>query len=165
MSDEKKNVRAAWDDAAAQVVKETGVSPSVAKALLAMNPALRDQGLDTMKLVRQSQDAAASKAPAGGAKPAKPADKSDGIYAVLQGMDKDLQRRDAELKAEITRLEAERKRLAEASRQELSKWLVAHDPDILSPVTQGALKDFQALVTAIGFKTADYIAQFRKKPR
>jgi hypothetical protein len=160
--DKKQDVLNSWDDAADDVAKTVGVSASVAKALLAMNPALRDQGLDTMKLVRQSQDAAV---PQQGAKaPAKPSSKQ-GVYDLLRALDADVKRRDAELVAQIAQLEAERKKLAAGARENVSKWLVENDPDILSPVTQGALKDFAALITAIAFKTQDYVAQYRKKPR
>lgn len=159
--DKKKDVMSSWDEAADDVAKPVGVSATVAKALLAMNPALRDQGLDTMKLVRQSQDAAV---PQQGSKAAKPSAKQ-GVYELLRALDADVKKRDAELMAQIAQLEVDRKKLAAQAREAVSKWLVDNDPDILSPVTQGALKDFTALITAIAFKTQDYVAQYRKKPR
>jgi len=103
------NARAGWDDAAEAEVKSYGVSPAVAKALLAMNPALRDQGLDTMKVVRQSQEASAGKRPA---TVSRTPTEATGIYENFKKL---------------------------------------------------ALKDFDKLLALVGFKTAEYVNQHRKK--
>lgn len=158
--DDKKNTRQAWDDAAEEDAKDSGVSPAVAKVLLAMNPGLREQGLDTMKVVRQSQDRAAKPEAQGSNKKDTGA---SGIYALLIDVEKEFKKKDAELLAQLQMIEVERKKTANEARDKLVQWLLKNDPDILSPVSQGALKDHAAAIQAFGFKTADYIAQHRKK--
>ncbi|MCC6806217.1 MAG: hypothetical protein IT381_02240 [Deltaproteobacteria bacterium] len=160
--DKPKSTRQAWDDAAEEDAKEAGVSPAVAKALLAMNPALRAQGLDTKKVVRQSQDLAAGKGTAD-AKSAAKVDPSAGIYAVLAQLEAEFKRKEHELQSQLALIEVERKKNANDARDRLTQWLIKNDPDILSPVSQGALKDHAPVIAAFGFKTADYIATYRKK--
>lgn len=155
--DKKKSARASWDDAAVDDAKSVGVTPSVAKVLLAMNPNLRDQGLDTMKAVRQSQNPSTTQQPAG-----SPAQGSS-VYDVLKRLEADVKKGEGELAQRMAALEAEKKQLHAGAAEVVSKWLLGHDKDILSPVTQKALKDFEKLLKAIGFKTETYIQKHRSK--
>lgn len=156
--DKKKNARASWDDAAVDDAKSVGVTPSVAKVLLAMNPSLRDQGFDTMKAVRQSQNPNVAQQPGG-----SPQAQGASVYDVLKRLEADVKKSEAEIAQRMAALEAEKKQLHAGAAELVSKWLLGHDADILSPVTQKALKDFEKLLKAINFKTETYIQKHRSK--
>lgn len=162
-----------WDDLLGEA-KSSGISPDMARALLQMNPAMRDKGVNTAWVVNQSQDA--QHAGKTGAKPAtakpataKPATataspSSGDVYQLIETHEK-------RMAEDETRFDLEIKKLNEAKQQnrarilaELMTALAAKDPELLSPFTQQALSDKKAALEKLGFSVKGF-AEHRRNSR
>lgn len=142
-----------WEKLDAQ--QKDGLSPEMARKLLAMNPAMRDRGMNTQNLVADSQKK--------GAKPAAVASTSDkGLHSELEAIRRHLDDEEKRITEAQKQLERDRILAKEKSFASLVKWLLAKDPDITSPLNQQALKDEATLLGRIGFDMKRY-AEARKK--
>lgn len=148
-----------WDDLADKAAAEQGISPEIARAVLATNPTLRAGGMSTDMLVKQSKpnQQQGKVAP----KPGAPA--SGSLVDVSKVLDKRLA--DAKTKREKDIADAEQHFAAEkkALLESLTQWLHQNDPELRSPFTQQVLEQKKALLQAIGFDVKAYVAAKMKR--
>lgn len=142
----------------------------MARALLQMNPAMRDKGVNTAWVVNQSQDAqhagktGAKPAPAKPAPSVAPSPSGGDVYQLIEAHEK-------RMAEDETRFDLEIKKLSEAKQQnrtrilgELMTALAAKDPELLSPFTQQALSDKKAALEKLGFSVKGF-AEHRRNSR
>ena len=159
----KKTDGADWDDALGDRKVQT-VSPDLVRKLLAMNPALREQGLNTNFATAQAQKAQIAaaqghKAPAAGQSQTS----NDDIFTAFASMKGDLGTQQKQIDIEVERLTRERDALRTATLERVHRWLQTNDPDMRSPVTQQVLEQDKKFLDEIGFNVKDYVAARLKK--
>ncbi|MCC6808658.1 MAG: hypothetical protein IT381_14635 [Deltaproteobacteria bacterium] len=155
-----------WDGVLGEQ-EQDAIPPDLARKLLDLNPALREAGEDTMRMVERSRKQASAQATAAqtGAAPIAATTaipKSTRIIDALADVKAALDRDEKRVDAEIKKLQAEKSALKPAVLDRFCRWLSEHDPDLRSPVTQQALEDEKAYLTKIGFSVKGYIAAQRK---
>lgn len=154
-------------------VTQAGVSPSIAKALLQLNPALREQGFTTTSLVAGSQQASAAKnapptekgksaaAPTAAPSPGSAHSPTADTFALFEGFSGQIATIEEEAKRQRAAIEANRQRALLTIREHLEKWLLENDPDLRSPVTQEALQRHKSELSELGFSVRDYVTKHR----
>ena len=164
-----------WDDALGDRAQQT-VSPDIVRKLLEMNPALRESGMTTNATVehvqRAHQQAAKTPAPAA-KKPASmgivnqaPRAGSDGdIVSAFGEMKRRLGAENKRIDEEIARLKKSREDAATQTRDRVRQWLIEHDPDVRSPVTQSVLDQEKAFLQQVGFTVKGYVEERTKKAK
>ncbi len=161
-NDAKEN---AWRKSIAKV-EQAGVSPSIARALLQLNPNMREQGFTTAGLVAESQTASAQKPSAQAAQSPQSSPKAaanGGVFDVLAATSTRVTAEQRRVADAIVKLEHEQKALKAAELKAFETWLRDNDPDLRSPVTQDALARHKALLDALGFSVKSYIDRHRLK--
>jgi hypothetical protein len=149
----------AWDDLAEKEAAAQGISPEIARAVLATNPQLREGGMTTDLLIKQGgkPGAAAAQRAAG-----KPIEAGESLADLAKLLDKRLtdakQKREKELADAEQRFVGEKKAMLDA----LVQWLAQRDPELRSPFTQQVLEQKKALLAAIGFDVKAYVASRMK---
>lgn len=150
-----------WADSLDGEEDEGGVQADIARKILALNPKLRDAGLDTGGMVEKTKqrDAqpAATPRPAGASVPSGNRI-IDAFSEVKKQLDSDERRADAE----IARLQKERVGAKTQALDRVMRWLSANDPDLRSPVTQAMLADEKAFLERIGFSIKRYMDAQKK---
>lgn len=164
-----------WDDALGERAQQT-VSPDVVRKLLQMNPALRARGMDTGMALEQMNQAQAQKT-VENAKPkstgttqkpatqkpmtGKPTTGAPGgqndVMAALKELKLRQQAGNKRIDDELAKLKKAREDLAAGLRDQWIDWLLANDPDMRSPVTQGMLEKEKDFLQQIGFTVKGYI--------
>lgn len=144
-----------WDAFQLKDDKKAGLSPEMAKALLAMNPALREQGFCEKKLV------AASQAP----QTVQPvaAKSTESLLEVVAGETTRLAEAQRAADDAIAKLKAEKDAAKAAALAAVYAWLCKRDPDLLSPLTQRVLQQQKEKLAAIGFTIDGYMAARKKR--
>lgn len=144
-------------------VTQTGVSPAIAKALLQLNPNLREQGLNTAALVARSQEGGSKTEPSKvEAKPA-PSPEAGGVFDTLAAVSGAMATADKQAKEQVAKIHQQ---LQLAKQQQLAafeQWLLKHDSDLRSPVTQEALTRHRDVLDSIGFSVKAYVDRHRSK--
>jgi hypothetical protein len=136
-----------WDELSSDE-KPAGMSPDMAKKLLAMNPALRQQGFSTEGIVAQKPVRQTPKASASAAV---------GFDALVVAASGELAEERKLIAKEIEALE---RRGAEAKARALDRigaWLLSNDPNMLSPVTQAAFNKHKPLLDSLGFSLPAFL--------
>src|SRR5262245_35888068 len=121
MGTEKKDQ---WDALDAEDNPAPGVSPEIARALLATNPALREGGMNTDLVIKQSAAAPGAQKPVQKAAAAPGASLADTAKQLEKGLADAQARFNADKKALLT---------------QLTQWLTVNDPELRSPFTQQVL--------------------------
>ena len=152
----------AWDDLADEDAKAQGISPEIARAVLATNPQLRDGGMTTDLLVKQHQKPGAAGPGKASDKP-KPVTTGASFIETAKQLEKRFNeaksKRERELMEAEARFTAEKKALLEA----MTQWLVQNDPELRSPFTQQMLEQKKALFASFGFDVKVYVAARMKR--
>lgn len=165
-----------WDDLLEGKEKVPGLSPDMARALLSMNPKLREEGKNTAWMVHSSQQAQQSGAK--GEKPKPPPSNvtvqtkpGADVFGVLDELKKHMEQETQRIDLEKRRLDDERRKLDEQMKKlngqlldQLCDWLLAKDPELLSPLTQQALSERKAFLDRLGFSAKQYSERKRRKP-
>jgi len=153
-----------WDNMLGESSPE--MSPEIARALLAMNPSLREQGMNTKAVLSQSRQAQTGKVA-----PAAPAQKiappKGGDIRVNEAGEKFrlmLAAEEAEVDAELKRLEQKRANLRNEMRERFASWLNGKDPELLSPYTQQLLQTEKAFLEKVGFNLTWFSAYQKTHP-
>lgn len=147
-----------WDDLADKEAANQGISPEIARAVLATNPTLREGGMTTDLLVKKHSPSTATVAkPANATPAAKPMQTGESLANTAKALEKRLS--DAKAKREKDLAEAEAHFVGEktAMLEALVAWLKQHDPELRSPFTQQVLEQKKALLTSIGFDVKVYV--------
>jgi hypothetical protein len=167
-----------WDDMLAPAQQTPGLSPDMARALLSMNPKMREEGKNTAWVVREAQSA--QKQAKQGAKPQTPSavvpaslmpKAGTDVTGALQQLKKGFQSETERIEVEKKKLDEEKKKLEQQQAQlkakllaELTQWLIAKDPELLSPLTQQALSDNKTFLDGIGF-SMKYFIEAKKRTK
>jgi hypothetical protein len=159
--EESANVAQANWGAVLAKAKAMGLTPALARKILDMNPKLRQAGFDTVSLVAQSNAAEQSKGAPRKEEP--PAERS--VFALLAERRRDLDERQAQAEREIARLKGELDAYRRTTCGELTRWLMANDRELRSPVTQQALSEENDFLICVGFSVKDYVALIRREAR
>lgn len=167
MSDKKNDKVGGWAGSLDDEEEDKGVQADIARKILALNPSLRDAGVDTMRAVEstKARDEKKVDQPDAGVKGSaapKPVQGNrivDAIADVKRTLDTD----DKRLEAEIARLTKERAGLKNAALERIMRWLQSNDPDLRSPVTQAMLQDEKPFLDKIGFSIKKYIDAQKKR--
>ena len=121
---------------------------------------------------RAHQQAAKTPAPAA-KKPASmgivnqaPRAGSDGdIVSAFGEMKRRLGAENKRIDEEIARLKKSREDAATQTRDRVRQWLIEHDPDVRSPVTQSVLDQEKAFLQQVGFTVKGYVEERTKKAK
>ena len=137
------------------------------RRLLATNPALRNQGLNTASaatMMQQARAGAGARTPNESGK-ARPAVSGPDVVALANEIKETLSKERKRLDAEQAELHKRRAHLHSETRQRLEQWLEANDPDVRSPVTQKILERDKAVFAEIGFSLNAYVDRRINKVR
>ncbi|MCC6810607.1 MAG: hypothetical protein IT381_24465 [Deltaproteobacteria bacterium] len=135
-----------------------GISPEMARKLLSMNPAMRERGMTTAQLVKDS-----ASAKPGSVKPAAKAAPEGGFETELVELKNKLDAEEKRIAEAQKQLEQARAEAKQASFHGVVKWLLSKDPDITSPLNQQVLKDEAAFLQRVGFDMKKYGEERKKK--
>lgn len=166
MGDDKK--LSGWATSLDDEGDTDGVQADIARKILAMNPALREAGVDTMTVLEKTKQhgaaqkgAAKAPAPQSGSAPVATTRVVDAVAEIKKSLAADERRLDAE----IARLQQEKANLKGAALGKLADWLAVNDPDLRSPVTQATLEDEKRFLDGIGWSVKRYIELQKKRPK
>ncbi|MCC6808660.1 MAG: hypothetical protein IT381_14645 [Deltaproteobacteria bacterium] len=148
MTDKPKDKVAGWSSTLEDEEDEQGVQRDIARKILAMNPSLREAGMDTMRAVEQSKARDPKAAATSSGQKASAGRVVDAIAEGKQKLDSEEKRIDQEL----LRLQKERAGLKAVALDRFMRWLAVNDPELRSPVTKQTLEDEKAFLTKLGFK-------------
>jgi len=152
-----------WDDVLGEA-KQSGISPEMARALLSMNPKMREDGKNTAWVIASGQQAAnqgarvqaeAQKQPA-----AKPA---TDLYSSFDEIKRKLESDDKAIDLQIKALQEQKLRLKADALESAMRAIMQKDPEMLSPMTQQALTDRKAFLDRVGFNVKSYVDFKRNK--
>lgn len=144
---------ASWDELAGEE-KPAGMSADMARKLLEMNPALRNQGLSTDVIVNRAPQP-------GGPKPQ--AQKAQGFLELVALTVDGVTAEHRKIDEEIAALQRRKLAARDEAQQAIIKWLLGNDPDMLSPVTQRVIEQHKAVLEKIGFTVQGYLAERGKR--
>ena len=146
---------------------EDGISDEMVRKLLTLNPALRNQGMNTESTVTMMQRARGSAAAAAtSSKPAVAARVSEsagGVITAVREMQTKLAAGRAEIDSEMAALHKRRASLNAEALAAFTAWLEKNDADVRSPVTQKVIEREKTFFNDIGFTIDGYVDRRMKK--
>jgi hypothetical protein len=154
-----------WDDLLGEA-KQSGISPEMARALLSMNPKMREEGKNTAWVVSSGQKAAHQSAqlqqtPA--AKPgAGPAAKTSDLFSEIDTLKRKLELDEQQVDQQIKALQEAKTKLKQDALDQFQRALLGKDPELLSPMTQQALADRKSFLDRLGFSVKAFV-EFKRK--
>lgn len=150
-----------WDDLLGEV-KQSGISPEMARALLSMNPKLREEGKNTAWVVASGQKAAHQGAQLQ-AQPATKAAKSGGdVFSELDVLRRNLEAEEQQIDLQTKQLQEQKIKAKRTALEAFMKVLLAKDPEMLSPMTQQAVADNKVFLDRLGFSVKGFVEMKRK---
>lgn len=161
-----KQADADWDDVLGEA-KQSGISPEMARALLSMNPKLREEGKNTAWVVSSGQKAVHQGAVQQQQQAAKPGAKQAGpgghdAFTEIDARKKKLEEEDKRVEAEIKALQDGRARAKQETLDGIMRFFAERDPELLSPMTQQALADNKVFLEKLGFSVKVFV-EFKRK--
>ena len=155
-----------WENEVLGDKKEAGITVDAARKLLEINPGMRQKGVDTNFIVKQSEQAKSApssftKAPPKNREPAFESAKD--VDHLLELTGKGYQQEKRELESELSIIQAKLNGLKGRYCRSMMNRLVDLDRNLTSPLTQAALTQHKSIVTEIGFTPQKFMEHLRQK--
>ena len=154
-----------WENEVLSEKKEAGISKDAARKLLEINPGMREKGVDTNFIVKQSEQAKAGHA----LTKAPPQNRELGFDAakdvdhLLELAGKQYAQEKREIESELSILQAKLNGMKGRYLRSMMNRLTELDRTLSSPMTHAALQQHKVIMNELGFTPHKFMEHLRQK--